>query len=606
LSRVEHALHSGVPVARPDDPGGVAHPRRAGLLLLGVAAAALLLALIVLATGGVVVRLPFIRLTSRDATRPLIAALIAAVLYAVRYRGQFAHDVGRIRSMARFTPASPSWAGAAAAALAFAALFVAIQWGSFVAAGADASGYVSQAELWLHGDLVRPRPTWTDDQPWPREWATTPLGYRPALELRMMVPTYSPGLPLLMAVLQGVGGRPAVYYVVPFFGAAGIWLTYLLGSRLAGRQAGLLAALLLLASPSFLHMLVQPMIDVPSAAAWTCALYFAIKPGLRHACAAGVATALAILIRPNIAPLAAVVGLVLVLQRAGVRRVAVFALAAAPAAVVVALLNQRYYGSALVSGYGSLAELYAVDRVWPNLTRYTGWLLATQTPAVLLAAASPWVWPNPPVFRRAIVPIVTLAFPLALLALYLPYYVYGDWSYVRFLLPGLPGLCIGAAGVVVALASRIRSRPGRLVAPWLVAAAVAVYGASYSDGWSGRIKGNNTATLRVVDYIPQLPERSVFVSLTYSGSIHYYTGRDVLRWETLFEPVYIDRAVDHLEAKGHSVYLVNDYGEMNVFRAQFAGTRTVQELAGVMPVDIGDALIYPLGRSEPPPPPRRR
>jgi hypothetical protein len=596
---------SRVPLSRSDEPaGGVAPDRqRVRLLLLGIAAAALAWGIVVAVTGGVVIRMPFLRLTSRDAARPVLVALIAAAIYLIRYRRHLAGDVARVRAIGRFTPASLSWPAAAAAALAFAALFIGIHWGSFVAAGADASGYVSQAELWLHGELVRPRPAWVEQAPWPIEWPTMPLGYRPGQDRMTTVPTYSPGLPLMMAVFQGVGGRDAVYYVVPLLGALGVWMTYLLGSRLAGRTAGLMAALLLFASPAYLHMVVQPMSDVPAAAAWTCALYFAVRHGMRDAAAAGLATGVAILIRPNIAPLGAIVALVLLVTRADLRRLLLFGAAATPAAILIAVMNDRYFGSPFTSGYGTLGELYALERVGPNITRYAGWLLASQTPAVLLAAASPWAWPTEHGRRRAIVALVTLAFPLALLALYLPYYVYDDWSYVRFLLPGFPGLCVGVAGVAVALASRFPSARARTLAPWLLAAAVAVYGIRYSDGPFGRIRDNNLATMRVIDYIPQLPARSVVVCLTYSGAIHYYTGRDVLRWENLFQPSAIDRAVDYLEGKGYSLYLVNDYGEMKTFRAQFSGTRTVQQLSAAEPVDIGDALIYPLGRSQPPPRP---
>ena len=579
------------------------------MLLLLVAAAALAWAIAVATTGGFVVRAPFLRLTSRDPTRVFFLSVFAAGTYLLWYRRHLATDIARIGSIHRFGRAWMSWP---AVALALATLFVGIRWGSFVANGSDASGYVSEAELWLHGDLVRPRPMWVDDQPWPLRWQTMQLGYLAGRDPRTIVPTYPPGLPLMMAVFQGFGGRGAVYYVVPLLGALGVWLTYLLGHRLGGRTVGLLSSLFLFASPSYLNMLVQPMSDVPAAAVWTLALYFAIHPASRSAVAAGLATGLAILIRPNLVPLAGIVALVLLVNPLRRRRLLLFGVAVTPAAVLIAALNQRLYGSPLASGYGPLSVLYALDRVWPNVMRYSRWMLEQQTPAILLWIASPWamsmarpgaIGEGHTSSHRLTAVLVTIAFPLTVLTLYLPYFGFDHWSYTRFLLPGFPGFCIGVAGVLATLASRIRWPTGRALAPWLIAAPVAAYGFQYSDAAFARVQSNNGATVRLINYIPKLPVKSVFVCLTYSGSIHYYTGRDVVRWEGFVDPASLDTAVDYMRTIGYSVYLVNDYGEMKVFRETFAGTRTARELAAVAPIDLGDALIYPLRGTEPVPMP---
>jgi hypothetical protein len=439
-----------------------------------------------------------------------------------------------------------------------------------------------------------------------------PLGYLPGQDPRTIVPTYAPGLPLMMAVFQGFGGRGAVYYVVPLLGAMGVWLTYLLGNRVGGRTVGLLSALLLFGSPAYLLMLVQPMSDVPAAAVWTLALFLAIHPGRRYAFATGLATGLAILIRPNVVPLAGIVALVLLSQPSRLRRLLLFGVAVMPAMVLIAALNHRFYGSPLISGYGTLSTLYSFDRLGPNLTRYSRWLLASQTPAILLWLAGPWamthIRPGAIGDRRPgghwlTVVLVTVAFPLAVLALYLPYLVFEDWSYLRFLLPGYPGLLIGMAVVLVAVASRIPWRAGRALAPWLIAMALTWYGIQYSNGPFGEIQTNNEASVRLINYIPKLPAKSVFVCLTYSGTIHYYTGRDILRWEGFYEPAYLDTAVDYMRMIGYDVYLVNDNAEMKTFLEKFAGTRTVQEVATAIPIDLRDALIYPLRGTEPPPAP---
>jgi hypothetical protein len=133
-------------------------------LLLAAAAASFAWALIVAATGGVTLRTSLGRISSRDATRPLLVAVAVILVYAIRYR---AHLRGDLRSIA-----SLRWPAVIAATLSAAALAIGIVWGSFVAAGSDASGYISQAEMWLHGELTTLAPEWAREAPWEgAKWA---------------------------------------------------------------------------------------------------------------------------------------------------------------------------------------------------------------------------------------------------------------------------------------------------------------------------------------------------------------------------------------------------------------------------------------------------
>src|ERR1041385_7364492 len=95
-------------------------------------------------------------------------------------------------------------------------------------------------------------------------------------------------------------------------------------------------------------------VPYPVTAAWTSALVFA---AWNLPLCAGLATAAAIAIRPNLAPLAAVLFAWLAMtNRRGLLRAAI---GVAPAIVGIAWLNARLYGSPLVSGYGTLADIYA-------------------------------------------------------------------------------------------------------------------------------------------------------------------------------------------------------------------------------------------------------
>lgn len=192
-----------------------------------------------------------------------------------------------------------------AIALAIITAVLGIRFGIFAASGADSYGYVSQADLWLERSLIIEQPLGRD-APWRHAvWTLAPLGYRPGDERGTMVPTYSPGLPLLMAAFKAVAGADAVYYVVPLLGALAVCLTFVLGRRLAGPHAGALAAAALVVSPPFLFQLMWPMSDVPAMAWWLLSTVLALGRTPWYAAASGLAASAAILTRPNLVILAA-------------------------------------------------------------------------------------------------------------------------------------------------------------------------------------------------------------------------------------------------------------------------------------------------------------
>src|SRR5262245_21793180 len=288
-------------------------------------------------------------------------------------------DIGGFRSVGHATCAAESVGDCRnvrrlAIALSIVTAFLGIRYGTFAASGADSYGYVSQADLWLQRSLVVEQPLGRD-APWrDAVWTLAPLGYRPGDERGTMVPTYSPGLPMLMAAFKAIGGANAVYYVVPLLGALAVWLTFVLGARLANPAAGALAASALVVSPAFLFQLMWPMSDVPVMAWWLLAIVLALGRTPWSAAASGFAASAAILTRPNLVLL----GLpVLVLAMMGHRlprerivRGAVCALLMAMGVLAVAAVNQRLYGSALASGYGGIDTIYAAGNLWPNLSHY--------------------------------------------------------------------------------------------------------------------------------------------------------------------------------------------------------------------------------------------
>jgi hypothetical protein len=200
-----------------------------------------------------------------------------------------------------------------------------------------------------------------------------------------------------------------------------------------------------------------------------------------------------------------------------------------------------------------------------------------------------------------LVALVAVVFPAAVLALYLPYFVFEVWLYLRFLLPAYPPLLAATGAVVVTLLRRMQRPVPAIAAAVVVVAAVALHGLRYSDAFI--LENDERRFTRVAEYVTELPPRAVFVSLVHSGSIRYYTGRDVLRWE-LLDPVSLDTAIAYIRSRGHDVYFVGDPQEVSDFKKRFVNTQAVREIDRGVPVVVRGTRVFALSGSSPPPSPR--
>ena len=208
---------------------------------------------------------------------------------------------------------------------------------------------MSQADLWLRGDLHIDQ-SFGASVPWPlARWTFTPLGYRPEPDGYRIVPQYAPGLPLLMAAFKAVAGQCAMFWVVPLCGGMLVFATYAIG-RLVGRPVvGLAAAWIVATSPTVLFMLMAPMSDVPAAAAWAASVAFAAggcTGGSGHRRGQRRSSFVRISRRwPRSSSCGSA-------WRASLRERALrFLLPAAAGAIGVAVVNARLYGSPFASGY---------------------------------------------------------------------------------------------------------------------------------------------------------------------------------------------------------------------------------------------------------------
>ena len=431
---------------------------------------------------------------------------------------------------------------------------IAVTFSTRSAAGADASGYLSEAALLTSGRLFH------DDGLFEvarghDPYLTTPLGWRPARVEAKQSPTYAPGLPMLMAIPHALAGVSGATFVVIVSAIVAIIATGLIASQLGGSIAGIIAAALIGFTPVFIHQSIQPMSDVPVTAAWM--VTFALSYGQRSFWS-GLACALAVLIRPNLAPLA-IVPLFIAPKKM------TFAIPVAIAGVFLAVVQSLWYGSPLQSGYGATEELFAVSNIIPNIGRYSRWWLAT-APAMLLGVFGVIRLRADRVARALAV------FAALVIGAYLIYAVFDDWSYLRFLLPALAVAAIFAAVELAAWIERwtINVRVPLLFAVVIGLTAYSIFIARSLDTFKLADQVERVAT--VADYLNANVEPSaVLLSGEQSGSMRYYTGRSILRWEAA-TPESLNAVFPVLAQTSHPVFIVLDAWEEAPFRAKLSST----------------------------------
>lgn len=477
------------------------------------------------------------------------------------------------------------WLGTLAAAV----LAAGLHWGTFAVGGSDSYCYAHQAERWASGVLRVAEPL-ALEAPWPDAPRTfAPAGHVPSPVVPGAIAPICPaGLSIFMAPFVAIGGARALFLVVPFFGVLLVLATDAVGRRYAPR-VGLAAAVLTASSPVFLFQQMQPMSDVPAAALWVLAVACATGTSRRAPLAAGGAASLAILVRPNLLPLGIVIGLAL-LVRPGqpwpvrLRQAALFAAGCVPGCGAVALIQQTFYGSMFQSGYGSLSALFGPEHIGPNLHRYLGWLTSSQTPFWLCALAAPVLWPG---WLTGLL----LAIVLTTAAVYLPYTVFDDWWFLRFLLPAIPLLLVlaaaGADGVVrVAIrawtrGADLRVAPaGRHVARRAAVAAIVLGGLVALVASRSLVEARQRQVFDLARlesrYVRsglfvarRLPANALVITSWESGSVRFYSSRLTLVWDVL-DPAWLDRAVTFARSRGLEPYLLFERWEEPIFRRRFA------------------------------------
>ncbi len=490
-----------------------------------------------------------------------------------------------------------------AIAASLAVAVVGLRWGTYAAGGSDSSCYALMAEAFAAGTL-QPTSDLALEVPWPDASKTfTPGGFVPSeTNPAASAPVCAPGFSALLAPLVAVGGSDAMFLLTPIAGALLVWLTFVAGRAIGGPLAGAMAAALIASSPAMLYQVVQPMNDVTTATLWMATFAGLIR---RRWALAGLFCGLALLVRPNLVPLALVAGFFALGIRdwgLGIRNVARFVVAAIPFGLLVLWLNYSLYGSPFRTGYGQLGHLFGLSSVSVNASRYLGWLVDTHTPFPLLALAAPFVVARE---KRGDVALA-LGMVLATCVVYFFYTPFDEWTYLRFLLPAIALMLVMASAVIVHVSARvvrlkadttdthdngISRRPGASASTYsvvsgfsrtvivLVTAGLVFFGVRTADD---RLAFNlkfleqryRSAGAVVRD---RLPANAVVLSVWDSGAVRFHGRKEALTWAGL-DPAWLDRSLAWLDTQGRTPYILVESWEEPAFRNRFGNHSDIGKL----------------------------
>jgi len=452
------------------------------------------------------------------------------------------------------------------AAAAIAVAIAGFAYGTYAAGGSDSSCYALMADAFASGQ-IQPASELALQAPWPDASKTFAPGGFVASETRpgAAAPVCAPGFSLLLAPLIMFGGFDAMFALTPIAGALLVWLTFVAGRHLGGPLAGVMAALLVAVSPPMLYQVVQPMNDVTTAALWM-AVFVTILG--RHWTLAGVCCGLALLVRPNLLPLAIVAGIAVAVRdrEHGVGALIRFAAAALPCCLLVLRLNQALYGSPARTGYGQVQTLFGLSALAVNAPRYMSWLIETHTPFPLLGLLAPFVVPRGERYAAWL----ALGLVAATCLVYFLYTPFDEWTYLRFLLPAIALLLVLACAVTTSL---LQYAPGfgRVAIATALTAGLALFCVRAADNrlaFQLRFLEQRFRSSGVI-VRDLLPERAVVLSVWDSGAVRFHGRKEALSWTGL-DPAWLERAISWLDEHGRPAYIMLESWEEQPFRERFS------------------------------------
>lgn len=432
----------------------------------------------------------------------------------------------------------------------------------------DSGGYLNSAKLLVSGHVTtEPRRIFPSV---PHEDITPYLPITFHAQNGRMIPEYPVGWPLEVATLGKIVG---LRYGVPLLIIAQLLVGVIITQKI-GRTLGLpeawawLGAGIVALSPVYLFEALQPVSDGPALVWVTTAVYWGwlSRERPRYAIWCGVATALAVLIRPSnllcVAP-------IMICLAGSWRRFIWWALAGIPGALFLCWYQSALYGNWHTTGYGDMSSGFGLQFAPLTIRSYAMWLPEFLTPFVLLAVALPFLRSTP-----ARVRLLLGIWIAAFLIFYAVYWCTWDsWFNMRFVLPAFPAMIIAALLVARDLAMRFRWAlfTSPLTPRSLLLSAALVLGTlgfltvrSANRDVTYWMWSNQKPRLAVEWLRDRAPANAVVFAKHLSGSLFYYTDLPFVRLDhpVAQQPEWYDR----IATAGRPMYAVTCHWETRGFK----------------------------------------
>jgi hypothetical protein len=239
--------------------------------------------------------------------------------------------------------------------------------------------------------------------------------------------------------------------------------------------------------------------------------------------------------------------------------------------------------------------LFGREHALPNLARYPFLFAEMHTPLIALALAAPFALRHRDdaagsALSAGVAAWMALALALAVFACYLFYPAFDAYWRLRFLVPAVPALMALEAAALDALARRLPAAVRGLVLA-TVGALVVAYGVTYArDHAAFDIEGDYKYPLMGEHVARRLPDRAVLLSMQHSGSIGYYSGRPIVRYDQIPKR-RLDRVLTRLRRLGYHPYILLEPWEEPHFRERFAGRSAVGSLDWPPMVELEFATV---------------
>jgi hypothetical protein len=153
-------------------------------------------------------------------------------------------------------------------------------------------------------------------------------------------------------------------------------------------------------------------------------------------------------------------------------------------------------------------------------------------------------------------------------ACYLPYFQFGDWWYLRFLLSTFPILIVLA---LIPLWQAVRRYPAPVALPLTL---LMVFGLIAYEATAARRRMDlspdaDQRYASVGRYIREsLPPNAAIISMQHSGSVRYYANRLIVRYDFL-NGHDLSRTIAVLRERGYRPYVLLEEWEEPEFRRRF-------------------------------------